>query len=220
MFLGVVYSDLAGVLSVFGFSFTAVISIGRFVLRGHVLHVRPAAHLRSARRRVKVVLVLDDKGTAGLTPGRPLRQLRQLQTCLQRPSWVISENGQRVNAVAEATVEGGGARSLLRVQAGAQVTAPAVRPGPWRILLGVPSVPKDKCQRSTRPNTNKHALPGDTHDKLPRVCKNSHAPAVAHVLYSVHALQRRDVKGRGVRFPSPLVIIGYDVLSYVILLEG
>lgn len=184
----VVYSDLAVVLSVFGFSFPAFVSIGHFGLRCHALHVRPGAHLRGARRRVKVVLVLDDKGAAGLAPGGPLRQLRQLQTCLQRPSWVISENRQRVNAVAEATVEGGGARALLRVQAGAQVTAPAVRPGPWRILLGVPSAPKDKCQRSARPNINKHTLPGDTHDKLPHVCKNSHAPAVAHVLYSVHAL--------------------------------
>lgn len=125
-----------------------------------------------------------------------------------------------MNAIAEATVEGGGARSLLRVQAGAQVTAPAVRPGPRRILLGVPSVPKDICQRSTRPNINKHALPGDAPDKLFHVCENSHVPIVAHVLYSVHALQRCDVKGRGVRFPSPLIIIGYDVLSYIILLEG
>lgn len=122
-----------------------------------------------------------------------------------------------MNAVAEATVEGGGARSLLRVQAGAQVTAPAVRPGPRRILLGVPSVPKDICQRSARPNINKHTLPGDAPDEL---IQDSHVSIVAHVLYSVHALQRRDVKGRGVRFPSPLIIIGYDVLSYIILLEG
>lgn len=150
-------------LSLFGFRRPAFVSIDRPVLRHHVLHVRPGAHLRGAQQRLKVGLVLDHEGTGGLSPGQPLRQLRQLQTCLQRPRWVISENRQRVDAVAEATVEGGGARSLLRVQAGAQVTAPAVRPGPGRILLGVPSVPKDICQRSARPNINKHALPGDAH---------------------------------------------------------
>lgn len=74
------YSDLAVVLSLFGFRCTAFVSIDRSVLRHHVLHVRPGAHLRGAQQRFKVVLVLDHKGTASLPPGQPLRQpLRQLR---------------------------------------------------------------------------------------------------------------------------------------------
>ncbi len=49
---------------------------------------------------------------------------------------------------------------------------------------------------------------------------SSHVSALVHVLHSVHALQRCYVKSCGVCFPSPLVIIGYDVLPDIILLEG
>lgn len=70
------YSDLAVGLSLFGSRSTAFVSIDRSVLRHHVLHVRPGAHLRGAQQRLKVGLVLDHNGTAGLTPGQPLRQLR------------------------------------------------------------------------------------------------------------------------------------------------
>lgn len=71
-----VYSDLAVVLSIFGFSFTAFLSISQYVLRHHVFHVRPGAHLRSAQQRFKAVLVGDDKGVASLASGHSLRQLR------------------------------------------------------------------------------------------------------------------------------------------------
>lgn len=71
-----VFSDLAVVLSLFGFRGTAFLSINRSVLRHHVLHVRPGAHLGGAQQRFKVGLVLDHKGAASLTPGQPLRQLR------------------------------------------------------------------------------------------------------------------------------------------------
>lgn len=76
MYFPVVYSDLDVVLSVFGFSFTVFLSISQDVLRHHVFHVRPGAHLRSAQQRFKAVLVGDDKGTASLTSGHSLCQLR------------------------------------------------------------------------------------------------------------------------------------------------
>lgn len=72
----------------------------------------------------------------------PLSQSVQLEARLQRPSWIISENRQRVHAVAEASVQGSGAGPLLRAQAGAGVKAPAEPPGSGRILLSIPSVTK------------------------------------------------------------------------------
>lgn len=72
----------------------------------------------------------------------PLSQPVELEARLQRPGWIISENRQCVHAVAEAPVQGGGAGSLLRAQAGAGVKAPAEPPGSGRVLLGVPSETK------------------------------------------------------------------------------
>lgn len=156
-------SDLGLFLILFGVSsycFTAFISVCDFVLRQHAFcFVTTRAHLGRGQQRFKGALVLDDKGIADVTPGEPMGQLCQLQTCLQWPDRKISENRQRVDAVAESSVQWSGARPLLRVQAGTRVTTPAVRPGPWRIRLGVPSVPRDKCQRSTRSRTNMHTLP-------------------------------------------------------------
>lgn len=40
------------------------------------------------------------------------------------------------------------------------------------------------------------------------------------VLHSVHALQRRHIKGRRVSLSSSLVVVGYDVLPHVVVLEG
>lgn len=155
-------SDLAVDLSIFGFSVNTFFCVAQYVPRHHVLHVRPGAHLRSAQQRFEAVGVGDDEGAARRTSARSLGQLRELQTCLQRPRWVISENRQRVDAVTEPPVEGGRARPLLRVQAGAQVTAPAVRPGPRWVLLGVPSVPK-KDKRV--PEINERTLPEDTPER-------------------------------------------------------
>lgn len=98
------------------------------------------------QQRLKGVVVLNDERVANVSSGEGMGQLCQLQTSLQRPGWVISDDGQSVDAIAKASVEWSGAWPLLRVEAWVQVTAPAVRPGPWRILLGVPSVPRDKCQ--------------------------------------------------------------------------
>lgn len=95
------------VFSIFGFGVTAFFSVTHYVLGHHVFHVRPGAHLRSAQHRFEAVWVGDDKRTASWTSAHSLGQLGELQSCLQRPSWVISENRQRVDAVAEASVEGG-----------------------------------------------------------------------------------------------------------------
>lgn len=75
IFFGV-HSDLAVVWSIFDFSFTAFLSVGQYVLRHHVFRVRPGAHLRSAQQRIKAVLVGDHMGTASLTSGHSLCQLR------------------------------------------------------------------------------------------------------------------------------------------------
>lgn len=159
----VLYSDLGLILALFWVFFTAFISVCDLALRQHVFcFVTTGAHLRRAQQRLKGALVLDDEGIANLTSGEPVGQLCELQTGLQWPSWIISENRQRVDAVAEASVERSGARALLRVQTGARVTAPAVRPGPRRILLGVPSALRDKCQRSTQSHANTHTLPRAT----------------------------------------------------------
>lgn len=121
----------------------AFISLCDFALgRRALCLVTSGARLWRAQQRLKGALVLDDKGIANMTSGEPVGQLRQLQTRLQWPDGIISENRQSVDAVAEASVQRSGAGPLLRVQAGARVTAPAVRPRPRRILLGVPSVPK------------------------------------------------------------------------------
>lgn len=71
-----VHSDLAVVLSIFAFSFTAFLSVRQYVLRQHVFRVRPGAHLRSAQEGFKAVLVGDHKGTGSLTSGHSLSQLR------------------------------------------------------------------------------------------------------------------------------------------------
>lgn len=159
----VLYSDLGLILLLFcvcGVRFTAFFSAGNCAPRQRVFcFVTTRAHLTRAQQRLKGALVLKDKRIANLTCSQPVGQLCQLQTCLQWPGRIISENGQRVEAVAEAAVERRRARPLLWVQARAGVAAPAVRPGPWRILLRVPSVPKDKCQRRARPHTNVRTLP-------------------------------------------------------------
>ncbi|KAG7228879.1 hypothetical protein INR49_008657 [Caranx melampygus] len=113
--------------------------------------VTTGAHLRRVQQWLKGVLVLDDERVADVTSGEGVGQLCQLQTGLQRPGRIISDDGQSVDAVAEASVERSGAWPLLRVKA-------------W--------------------------------------------------------VRRCDVESSGICFPSPFIIIGYDVLPDIILLEG
>lgn len=140
--VGTLISDLCRILNLLA----AFVSAPDFAPRRHALRrVATDARLLRAPRSLQGALVLDDEGTAGVTSGEPAGHLRELQTGLQRPDGVVvAEHGQRVHAVAQAPVQRRRAGPPLSVRARARVSTPAVRPVPGRVLLRVPSVPRER----------------------------------------------------------------------------